>query len=121
MKNFYIASGIYLCGSLLLFGLMYIMRVARRKAFVGMFGDKVQFDDLDEVQAIEWREVHETRFNAGFWRFVALAYMLYHYPGLFVSAIFGRNNLHPILMFLASAIIWGSVLFFIFRSSTSPE
>jgi hypothetical protein len=121
MKTFYIATAIYLCGSLLLFGLMYLMGAARRKAFVGMFGEQAQFEDLEEEQAVEWRDVHESRFDSGFWRFVALAYMLYHYPGLIVSALFGRNSLHPALMFMASAVIWIGALFLILRPRITSE
>lgn len=114
MNSFYIASIIYFCGSLLLFGLMYLMGFLRRKVFTKTFGDQVTFEDLKEGQVNEWQQIHETRFDSGIWRFVMLAYMCYHYPGLLLSACLGRNTLHPMLLFTGSAMVWIGLLYLIF-------
>jgi hypothetical protein len=94
---------------------MLLMGAARRKAFAARFGDRARIEDFPEHQAREWQELHENQFNSGVWRFVSLVFMLYHYPGLIVSALFRRNVLHPAVMFLTSAIVWIGLLFLLLR------
>ena len=114
MKTFWIAISIYLGGSLALFGLMWLMGFQRRKSFVALFGESIQFDDLDEDQKIRWAEIHDRQFDSGFWRLVALAYMIYHYPGRAFNALRGKSTLQPMSMFIASAAFWIGLLYLIF-------
>lgn len=109
---------VYLAISLGLVAMLHWMGVQRRRLFFSLHGT-LAFEDLNEEQATQWIEIDRRKFDSGFWRVIAVAYMIWHYPGLISHALFQRNSLHPIQMVIVSAIVWIGILFLVLAPSAS--
>lgn len=118
MQTFYIAAAVYLAISMGLVAMLYWMGVQRDRLFSSLYGARV-FDDLDQEQTTQWIEIHRREFDSGFWRVIAVAYMIWHYPGFISLVLLRRESLSPIPMVIVSAIVWIGILFLVLAPTAS--
>ncbi|HAL72434.1 MAG TPA: hypothetical protein DCP71_11740 [Verrucomicrobiales bacterium] len=113
MERFYTASAIYLVGSLLLTAGVYAMGMQRRRIFGARFGPGREYGDLSETEDQDWIRLHDETFNHGFWRFIMLAFMFYHYPGFAACVTVLKGLLNTLVMVIVSAVFWIGLLYWV--------
>ncbi|MGC4016072.1 MAG: hypothetical protein QM755_16335 [Luteolibacter sp.] len=118
MQIFHIAVVVYLSISMGFVAMLYWMGIQRRRLFSSLY-EVPTFEDLDEKQAAQWAEIHQRKFDSGFWRVLMIAYMLWHYPGFLAHVLFRRESLYPIPMVVVSAIVWIGILYLVLAPSSS--
>lgn len=115
MNTFAIVVSSYSIISILLLGLMLYMGRCMKSDFRAEYGDQSGYESADEESRTAWGEVQDEKYNSGFFRFVALAFVIFHLPGFIITVWFSRGtDMDSWIMALVTDIVYLALAYWLF-------